>query len=285
MPDPFEGAMSLEDETSPPEPAKEPDDNAEPEGAVDVQGRRMVDVSVVAAERKKARENTEKSLREKELAPLQEKVKEVDALKAALNELRPYADLARQHPELWKQPEPTPDAEKVSDEEAATHARRYQLYLADGQPDLKTAKTILADHRNEIRTVAAQAARDAVGPIQAATAEERSRNNFAAMLHLKNSDGQPLVDPETLAKEWVQLPPDLTQHPQVAETVLNAALGKMYRSGKRVSTPAREPLLSEAPSGRSATGTVTLSKLDKRLGLTDKDIAGFRPDSILTIGE
>lgn len=275
MPEDLSQALSLESAPDPQQPApvvEHEDDDSEPEGVVEVTpGRRMVDVSVVAAERKRARETATRQVREKELAPLQEKAKQVDALQQALNAAKPYVELVQQNQHLLRKPEPTPLEQQISDDDAAQEARDLQLYTKDSQLDIATAKKIIARRRTETAQAATEAAQQAVAPIQAATATDRSRQNFAQMAALRDSDGRPLVDPQILAAEWVQLPADLTQHPQVAEVVLERAIGKSLRQGKRVSPPAREPVFSESPGGRGPS-PVVLTDLDRKLGLTEKDL-------------
>lgn len=277
MPDDLRGALRLEDAPDPESvesPVIDADDDGEPDGAVEVGGRRMVDVSVVAAERKRAREKGAKDVRDKELAPLQEKASRSDALQQALDAARPYVDIVKQHPHLLQPQKPTAEEDSITDDQAAVFARQYELYqAADGQPDVKRAKKIMADNRREIAQVAKQAVSDAVAPMQAATADDRSKQNFARMCALTDEAGQPLVDPEFLAKEWVQLDVSLTQDPAVAEVVLERALGKSMRSKSkgRVAAPVRSPVFSESPGGRPQ-ASVGLSGLDKKLGITEKDL-------------
>lgn len=287
-------AISLEDPPAP-EPgepgavAVAEDDDAEPEGAVEVSpGRRMVDVSVVAAERKRAREAAMRQVREKELTPLQEKANRADALQEALNAARPYVDLVKQHPELLRQPDPVPYEDQIGDDEAAQEARDLQLYDSQSQLDLKTAKKIIARRRTEAYQVGQQAIQEAMAPLQQSTAEAASRNNFAQMAQMRDPNGNPLVDPRILAEEWVQLPVELTANPQAAEVVLERAIGKSHRRGTRIAPAKREPMFSEAPGGRGA-ASVVLTDLDRKLGLTEKDLksaAGtFVPGGISQIGE
>jgi hypothetical protein len=57
-----------------------------------------------------------------------------------------------------------------------------------------------------------------------------------------------------LAEFWAQLPPELTQHPEVGELILDAAIGKSYRTKGRVQAPERPPVVSEPAGGRSGPG-------------------------------
>jgi len=157
-----------------------------------------------------------------------------------------------------------------------------------GALDDLAAIRIIARRRSEVAQAAEKAVKEAITPLQARTAEDKSKQNFAHMASLKDSEGKPLVDPEILAKEWVTLPVDLTQFPEVAETVLNAALGKMTRQGKRVSAPSREPVFSESPGGGSRV-SAQYTDNSRKLGLTEKEVASaaktFNPQGVSVIGE
>lgn len=281
-------ALSLEEPSleSPPiqqEPAEtqvqEPDD-AEPEGAVDVQGQRMVNVSVLAAERRRIREATEKATREsvaKEYEPVRQKADEADRLRQALTDAQPYVDHLRRHPELLQAPKPTPLEDQVSDEDAGAEARDLELYdQKTGQPDLTRAKRIIARRRHDAQTAAHEAAQAAVGPITSQTAQQVSRQNFVAMATRRDAQNQPLVDAKTLAEFWAQLPPELTQHPEVGELILDAAIGKSYRTKGRVAAPERAPIVSEPAGGRSGPG-YQMDKMAKNLaqhaGMSEKSFS------------
>src|SRR3990167_7797310 len=93
---------------------------------VETQGRKLVDVSVVASERKRAREKGERAVREKEVAPLQAKAQRADQLEAALAAAKPYIDLVRQHPEWLKPAEPSGPESAVPEAEAAQETRECE---------------------------------------------------------------------------------------------------------------------------------------------------------------
>lgn len=266
----------------------ETEDDAEPEGVLQVGDKRLVDVSVVAAERKRARERAAADVREKELAPLQEKVKEIDSLKAAVAELRPYADFLKQNPHLLQQPPPPSEEEQIPDEQAATYARRYELFDAQtGQPDIKRAKAIIADQRRESAEIAQQAAQQAIAPLQAQTAEQATRDNFLQAIQFVQGDD--IVTPELVAQQFAELGPNLTQHPQVARVALERAIGRAYlerRQGQR-KAPARAPVLSEAPGGQ-APQSVPFTERAKKMGLSESDLKSahktFKPGDVSEIG-
>lgn len=284
------GALSLDDATLdsppvaplPPEPAAEP----EPEGIIEVQGRRMVPVDALVKERGRVREATERAIREKEIAPLQAKAAEVDNLRAALRDALPHLQHLQRHPELMEPPKPTPIEEQIPEEEARAEAQDLELYDPQGKPDVSRARRIIARRRTEVMSAAQQAAQAAVGPITSQTAQTSSRDNFVQMA----TKGRGRVDPAALASKWTQLPTELTQHPEVAELVLHAAIGEAVLGARQ--EPGRGPQASEASGGRGGPG-FRMSQLQQRIarsaGMSDEAFAkgagGFRPNDINVIGD
>lgn len=296
-------AVSLEEPTldgppiqpdTPQEPQETPavaaaDDDAEPEGVVEHQGKRLVDVSVLSAERKRTRAATERALREKEITPLQQ---QLDQLKGALSAVQPFVEQIRQHG-MPQPPKPTKAEELVSDEEAAAEARDLELYDSKtGQPDIGRAKRIIARRRQDAQAAAQQAAQAAVGPITSQTAQSASKQNFAAYASQRDPAGQPLVDPKLLAEMWVQLPAELTQHPEVGQLILDAAIGKSVRTTGRVQRAERAPVLSEPAGGRTGPQW-QMDRMAKSLaqaaGLTEKAFTegakGYQPGAVNVLGD
>lgn len=277
------------DET--PAPELDATDEPEPDGVVEITpGRRMVDVSVVAAERKRARELAEKTIREKELAPLQEKANRADALQQALDTVTPYLEQIKQHAQQQpRQPEPV---EQVSDDEAAQEARDLQLYNKDSQLDIATAKKIILRRRSEAKAAAVEAAKEAITPLEARTAKELSAKNFEKHAQaLVGPDGQLMADPQVVVDLWKSLPPELTQHDEVAQIVMDAALGRSQRTknrGRTVPPPQRAPILSESPGGGTS-DTITLSERARKMDLTKADLQAsakhFKPGETSAVGD
>lgn len=289
--DELAGAQRLEDAPNPtqPDPAAVEPDDAEPDGVIEANGKRLVDVGVVAAERKRVRETTERKL-QAEMEPLKTKAARADALEQALQAAQPYIDLIKQRPELLAPKPPTPEEQSIPDEDAANYARRYELFEPTGTPDVKRAKLIMADNRREMAKVASQAAQEAVAPVRQTAAEQASRSNFVQMAQRMDADGTPLVDPQVLAEEWATLAPELTADSRVAQVVLEKAIGKMILSGKRPQKPQRAPVYSESPGGGgNRQPSSKLTDLDRKLGFTEKELntltAGFNPGGVSIIGE
>jgi len=282
--------LSIEDPFPGESPAPEPEpvtsldvDEPEPEGIVEVSpGRRMVDVSVVAAERKKARENAEKGVRERELAPLKAKA---DALEQALETVKPH--LARLHEMSQPKPQPQDPVSQVTDAEAEQEARDLQLYTKDSTLDIATAKKIIARRRMETDRAASSAAQQAIAPYVQDNAQQRMGQQFAMMVNELGADD--ILTKEELAQQFVELGPDLAQHPQVARVALERAVGQKYlqRKGRATQAPQREPVLSEAPGGRIAQD-FTITERAGKMGLTKDDLKTsaktFTPGGVSPIG-
>lgn len=297
MPDPTQESglsqgQSLESQPTASEPVQ-PDDTAEPEGVVEVQGKRLVDVGILAAERKRVREATERQIREKELTPLQARAQRADELERAIMEVRPHIEYLRSHPEVMEPPKPTSAEDQVSDEEALAEARDLELYEAGtGAPDVKRAKRIIARRRGEVTQAARAVAEQVIGPVTQGSAQQASRQNFAVMASQRDADERPLVDAREFANLWAQFPPELTQHPEVGQVLLDAAVGRAARQGKRVSAPARGPILSESAGGRPGAGFQQHElerKMAKAAGMSQKAYESgakeFVPGAINVIGE
>lgn len=271
-----------------PPPTPEPvadDDEALPEGAQIVNGQPVISPSVLAAERKRAREKATADA-EKEFAPIREKAAKADALQAALDTVKPYVEQIRQQ----QQPRPvTPDpVSQITDAEAEQEARDLQLYTKDSTLDIATAKKVIARRRAETEAAATKAAHAAVAPYAQNSAEMNQRQQFAAMVNELGADD--ILTPQELAHQFVELGPELSQHPQVARVALERAVGQAYlrKRGRRGSAPQREPVLSEAPGGRM-TQDVTLTERGRKMGLTQQDLKSadktFTPGGASVIGE
>lgn len=279
------------DDAPPAEPeapivATSDDDEAIPEGTPVINGQPMITPSTLAAERRRVRDKAKEDA-EKELGPLREKAARADALQQALDTVKPYVErLQKEQPQAQPQPVVT-----VTDEEAATYARRFQLYDKDSQLDTKTAKLIIAENRTQMEQVAHSAVERATAPLVQHTARERSATNFKrAAETIVGADGQLMADPNIVVELWKSLPPELTQNEDVAQIVMDAALGRSQRQknkGRTVAPPSREPVLSEAPGGR-VTHDVVLTDTGRKMGLTKEDLKDsaktYNPGNVSPIG-
>jgi hypothetical protein len=261
----------------------------EPEGVVEVQGQKMVPVTALTAERERARTKTEEKIRA-EYEPIKQKAAERDQLAADLAALQPHIDYLNKHPEFLKAA-PKDDVPDVSDDDAERYARQYELYTPNGL-DTPRAKRIIADNRAEMSKVARQAAHEAVQPYAQMSSKEAAKSNYLWAAQQQTPDGQPLVDPQELARMWAEFPPELAANPDVARVILEAAVGRAVRSGKRVSRSESEPLFTEAPGGQRA-GDYRITDMERKMarttGMDEKKwtetAKTYKPDAINILGD
>lgn len=253
-------------------------DDAEPEGTVEIelptapgQKQRMAPVSVISAERKRAVEKTEQKLRA-ELEPYKQKAEQLEADLAAV---RPHLDYVRQN---WdtiqkQQQQQREQTTQITDEEAEAVARDLQLYGTNGL-DLAAARRVITRDTGRVERLAKQIAEQTVAPALQATATQQARANFAWAASQKDTQGNPLVDATELAQYWATLPPQLAANAQVAELLLEAAVGRSVRSGKRPQRTESESVFSEAPGGQRPDGGFRFGERERRIasnvGMTEK---------------
>ena len=252
-----------------------PTPDPEPEGAIDVdlsgQKQRMVPVSALVAERERVRA-AERDKVTKEYEPLRAKADQADRLAADLQTVQPFIQKLRDKPELMKE-ETSPELAGITDEEAERFARQYELFTPTGV-DTNRAKRIIAEQRKEITKVAREAAQEAIRPLAETTSLDKSRQHFMWAAQQRDGSGSPLVDPAILAHEWAKLPAELTAQPQVAEFVLNSAIGVQQRTGKKPpAAPQYEPVFSEPSGGARAPYQMSPmeQKMAKAQGISEKD--------------
>ena len=247
---------------APAAPAAPPIAPEEPaaDGSVEVQGQKIDVGPLLAAERKRVREATEQRVRA-EYEPIRRQASELEMIKAELAGLR-----AQMAP-------PKPPVDEVADSEAEVYARRHQLYNAESQLDLKSAKSIIAENRAELRRVSRESVDEVVQPIRATEQKRAAHDNFMRIAATKDSAGEYVFrDPAThsaLLEAWNALPDELRAVPEVGEVVVKSALGELALrgivTGKRApAEPAKEPVFSEAPGGGKATA-YTMSTLEKKV--------------------
>ena len=273
-----------EPEVTPPASPTEP----EPEGVVDVQGRKMVPVDALIAERERATKKGEEKARA-ELEPLKAKAAQADQLASDLQALQPHIQYLQQHPEVMQRPA-EPDTPTVSDEEAEKEARDLELYTPTGL-DIPRAKRIIAKRRAEVSAVAKQAAQEAVQPYAQSGFTATATQNFVWAASQKSPDGTPFVNTDELASVWRSLPAELAANPDVAQLILDSVIGRSVRR-RHPSRPDRDPLFSEVPGGR-APDEYKMSALEKSVakvaGLSEQEFTKrakeYQPDAVNVLGD
>ena len=266
----------------------------EPEGAIEVDlsgaKQKVVPVSAVIAERKRAAEKTAAE-KDREYEPIKAKAAQVDQLSADLAAIQPHVKYLQEHPELLKRDE-SPAIQQVNDDEAKQFAERFQLFTPTGY-DIAGAKKIIAHQRAEMIKVATEAAQQAVRPATEATARMQAGQNFLWAANQRNAQGQPLVDPQILAQVFGEVSPELTADPKVAAHLLDTAIGRAARAGKvQPSAPLQEPTFTETAGGHRG-GTYQMSEMEKTMakatGVKEEDwkktAAKYNPDAINVLGE
>lgn len=266
----------------------------EPSGTIEVDVKpgtkeKVVPLAALTAERERIRK-TEREKFDKEMEPLKTKVAQADQLAADLQALQPQLEHLKKHPELLAREEP-PAAQQIPDAEAETFARQFELYTAQGL-DIPRARRIMASQRAEIEKVAKAAAAEAIRPVAERTALDQSRANFLTAAQALDQSGRPLVDPQVLAQQWALVPAELSAQREVADMILDRAIGVMHRLGRQApAVPTREPVFSEPAGGRGR--TYEMSDLERRVansaGITPtewtKTAKTFVPGAINVIGE
>lgn len=261
--------------------------------AVEVSGKKMVDLDALIAERRKGQEKADKltAAWEKEKADLTAKASQVDKLAADIDAMRPDLEFLQQHPDIRQKHQAPNPADQVSNEEAEATARDYELYTGNGL-DIARAKRIILKEREKTKQIATAAAQQAVAPALQQTAQGQARGNFVWAAQQKDSSGRPLADPQILASLWSTVPPELAANPEVAKHLLKTAIGETHLQGKQPPAAAsHEPIYSE-PSGGNRE-PYTMSTMEKKVaGLAgikhddwQKKAAEYKPNEINVIGD
>lgn len=262
------GSVSLEEDptaaappveapaTDPPPAPAAPADDADPDGTIEGSGGvKFVPLSALAAARQAAREA------KAEVAALKPKAERVDQIVSEWRDAQPLLERAKQ---LVTNPPPSQKpAGPLSADEAIEYAKDFDLYKADGTPDVDRAQRIAARHESW----ADKRAEAKVAPLIQHTAQGQSRANFEQAANFKHPQTGLQVDRGILEQAWNSVPAELSAQPNVAAVLWNQAVSQTVLQGKwkGVTTPPPPPAAHNESLGGSHTGPAALNSIDHQL--------------------
>jgi len=248
-------------------PPAEPPEDDHPEAVADAAGQKYVPLPALKAVREEL----------KTLKPLAERAQQLEAY---VNDVRPYVEFLKNHPQLLQpqQPAQAPQAPQA-DPTLVELARTLELYDPQtGQPDVKRAEVI----RNLTRQEAQAIAQSAIAPVQARTYEQQAASNLAAIVGTTDADGRPLEQRyvmDTVRTITASLPREealrVLADANVANLITLTALGLQARSKKTgPAPPSAPPLHVESPGGGSQfVMSEDSRKLARLAGIPEQDYA------------
>lgn len=208
-----------------------------------------------------------------------------DTYAQQLADARPYVEFLRANPHLMtpRAAEPPP-APKEADPDAVEAAQLMDFYKPDGQLDVdKGAKYLALQDRR-----AGRVTQEAVRPYREQSLQEKSAQNFALALGLKDPQGNS-PSREALNTVWKTLSVEDTANVEIAATLAMLAMGADRMMGKApaarpAAAPIPAPLVTEGSGGHQA-APGALSRLEEGIvqhrGMTAakwaEHTAGFQP--------
>jgi hypothetical protein len=245
---------------------------------------------IVGNEPKTQHERVEAALiaAKRELRAANRKVKELEPVAASAKEIggqleraQPIINAVLANPKLLAEAariakgtrtsnDGTVQPSETEDPDAAAYAEDAGFYLSDNQtPDVARARRVLdrLDARHGRQT------REIVSPIAGTVLGSRAETNLQSMMRMTDDEGVPLATPESIREVASKLPSNLLANPEVADLVLNSAIG-LDRRNKRSPKAPDEPLFLDRPGGgrgrRESAVDADLSAAFARLGIDEK---------------
>lgn len=161
--------------------------------------------------------------------------------------------------------------EQPDDADAIAVAEEMGFYLGDGvTPDAARGARVLArlDARHGKQTD------ERLRPLASVTLGGKAESNIRAALAATDSEGTPWATRESIEEVVKQLPRELLADPQVADLILNNAIGIDRRKG-RTPKPVDEPVFLERQGGGTRTREVPLTAFEQRhlqvSGISEKE--------------
>lgn len=269
-----------EEEVIPPagtETATDPDETEATALSVEMGGNRMVPLSALIAAKKDGKAARD---RVKELEPIAASATEIGS---KLNDAQPIINAILNNPKLRAEAmrisqggtRTTADASDQpsadDDPDAAEFAELNNFYLADGMTlDVARGKRGLAllDRRSGRQTD------ERIRPLAGVTLGARANENIRAALSATDTEGNPWATRESIEEVVKQLPRELLADPQVADLILNNAIGIDRRKGRTPKAP-DEPLFLERQGGGGRQRETALTPFERRhletSGISEKD--------------
>lgn len=241
--------------------------------AVDMGGNKMVPLSALIAAKKDGKAARD---RVKELEPIAESATRIGT---QLQSAQPIIDAVLNNPRLRAEALRYANGTRTSadttdqpdDPDAIAMAEEMGFYQADGTtPDAARGARVLAklDARHGKQTD------ERLRPLASVTLGGKAESNIRAALAATDGDGTPWATRESIEEVVKQLPRELLADPQVADLILNNAIGIDRRKG-RTPKPQDEPLFLERQGGGTRTREVPLTAFEQRhiqaSGISEKE--------------
>jgi hypothetical protein len=221
---------------------------------------------------------------------------QIQQLQQQVQQLTPYVQAYQQSAQQPAQPD---ERTTISDEQAATYAKRYDLYKADGSGnlDLDRGRDIILDMRKIARDAAKEEAQAQVAPIHQMTEAQLSRHNFLRA-HATQLPNGARPSEAALKEAWDRLPKHLTATVEGAKEAYMWAVGRTYaisspqelaalhqttttqpargQNGQFLPrTPTPDPVPRETAGGKDVQGQSPLSESEKKFltatGMSEQD--------------
>jgi hypothetical protein len=214
-----------------PPPAAVTDDAEPDETIAAANGRIYVPLEAVKAERGR-RQTAEAALKAKdaEFAPIKQKAQAFDEAKQYLDQAKPYIEKAKADLQRQSQPQ-TP----AVDPRVEQYAKDFDLYTAEGKPDIDRAQRIIAFHREDSK----QQAQQIVSPILQTEAARTAQSLYQQYAARPEVNGVK-VDGRMLAEAFNMVGPEvIAANPAVAEVLYMNTIGRQLLSGQKpITAPA-----------------------------------------------
>ncbi len=270
------GSVSLEEptivgpgqpvvETPPVEAPAAPVVEEEPEGTITTPAGKVVPLAALQAERGKRKEAESKLLADTEVAALRDKAAKYDQTAAYVQQAQPIIEAIRSRPDLVqlaKQPatKPPEPAGPLSEQEAVEYAKDFDLYTADGKPDVGRAQRIAKRNAD----INARQMQQTVAPLVQSEAQRTSTALYQRYLNTPEVNGYK-IDARYLSEAWNTVPPEMiAANPQVGEVLFRTALANQLLAGHKPAAVSAPPVIPTEPVGGGKPGEVVLTPIDEK---------------------